>query len=245
LIWLVAHLDSKSQTIPMLLRITSVIVAASLYAITVAALVWAVAFNSASGAPAVATRSAAATLAWITALLGVAATLPVLFCFIGNRSKGALDNASGVAAVILAIEMLRDGEVGVMITSGEELGLAGAKAYVDRAGMKGIALNCDTIDASGRFICMSSGPMPDRLSVAIDHAVRATGVEVRRQRMIPGVLADNIAFTEAGWPSFTLSRGNLGTLARVHTSRDRAGEIDGTGIAMAAQLLAATAKELS
>lgn len=63
--------------------------------------------------------------------------------------------------------------------------------------------------------------------------------------MLPGVLADNIAFSDAGWDSITISRGNLGTLARVHTSRDRADHIDGTGIAQASLLIAAIVEELT
>ena len=131
------------------------------------------------------------------------------------------------------------------MTSGEELGLAGARAFVQQMPAKGVAINCDTVDDSGRFLCMISGRMTDRLSAALDRAAKRVEVAVRKQSMLPGVLADNVAFSAAGWASFTLSRGNLGTLARVHTSRDRSDKIDGTGIAVAAQLLAATAEELS
>lgn len=93
-------------------------------------------------------------------------------------------------------------------------------------------------------LCMSVGRISERLSSARDRGAKRTGVTVRKSRMLPGILADNIAFTDHGWASFTLSRGNIGTLARVHTSRDRVAEIDGTGIVIAATLLAATAEEL-
>ena len=63
--------------------------------------------------------------------------------------------------------------------------------------------------------------------------------------MIPGLLADNLAFANAGWDAITLSRGNIGTLARVHTSGDNLERMTGTGIANAARLLAATVEELS
>ncbi|MEO8576597.1 MAG: M28 family peptidase, partial [Gemmatimonadales bacterium] len=187
----------------------------------------------------------AMAIAWLAPFVGAVATLPLIFCFIGNRSHGAVDNATGVATVLLALELIRDREkVGVIITSGEELGLAGAHAFASQMPLKAIALNCDTIDDRGRFISMASGKMPANLSQALDRAANRTGLEIAKHRMLLGILADNIAFTSAGWSSLTLSRGNLGTLARVHTSRDRAETIDGTGIAMAAQLLAATAEEL-
>jgi len=245
-IWLVAHIDSKSQTIPMVVRIASVALSVLFYVITLGILIAIVAMDVAGAAtPLGPHENPVMAIPWMTAFIGAVATVPLVLCFIGNNSQGAVDNASGVAAVVLAVELVRDSErVGVIITSGEELGLAGAHAFVSTMPLKGIALNCDTVDDRGRFICLNSGRLPDRLSEALARAAKRTGIAVSRRGMLPGVLADNIAFTGAGWESFTLGRGNLGTLARVHTSRDRPEEIDGTGIAMAAQLLAATAEEL-
>ena len=245
-VWLVAHLDSKSQTIPMLVRIAAVALSVLSYIVTVGVLIVIVGLDFAGIAPSIGPHeSTAMAVAWLAPFIGAVATLPLIFCFIGNKSPGAADNASGVACVLLALELIRDREkVGVLITSGEELGLAGARDFASQMPLKGIALNCDTIDDSGRFICMGSGGIPASVSNALDRAASRTGVDIAKQRMILGILADNIAFTSAGWDSFTLSRGNPGTLARVHTSRDRTETIDGTGIAMAAHLLAATAEEL-
>jgi hypothetical protein len=245
-IWFVAHIDSKSQTIPMLLRVVSVAAAAILFVLTLGILIAAVALRMPAFDLIHADASGALHVAGYSAFFAAVATLPLIFCFIGNKSFGALDNASGFAAAALAVEMVRDREkVGVIVTSGEELGLAGARAFVQQMPAKGVAINCDTVDDNGRFLCMISGRRSERLSSALDRAATRVGVSVRKQSMLPGVLADNVAFSAAGWASFTLSRGNLGTLARVHTSRDRSDKIDGTGIAVAAQLLAATAEELS
>ena len=63
--------------------------------------------------------------------------------------------------------------------------------------------------------------------------------------MIPGILADNVAFTAKGWESFTLSRGNIGTLGYVHTARDTSDRLKGTGIAQASSLIAAIVEELA
>ena len=245
-VWLVAHIDSKSQTIPMLVRIASVAISILFYVITLGFLIAIVAMDIAGGATPVGPHeSPVMAMAWMTAFIGAVATVPMVLCFVGNKSQGAVDNASGVAAVTLAVGLVRESEkVGVIVTSGEELGLAGAHAIASTMPLKGIALNCDTVDDGGRFICLNSGRLPERLSEALGRASERTGIAVSRRGMLPGVLADNIAFTSAGWESFTLARGNLGTLARVHTSRDRPEEIEGTGIAMAAQLLAATAEEL-
>ena len=245
-IWLVAHLDSKSQTIPMIVRMIAVGFSVLFYVVTVGVLLLVVGLDLAGIAtPMGPHENNAMAIALFASFLGAVSTLPLVFCFINNKSHGAADNATGVATIALALEQIRDREkIGVIVTSGEELGLAGARAFATQMPLKGIALNCDTIDDRGRFLCMSSGAMPANLSGALDRAANRTGIEITKQRMLLGILADNIAFTSAGWSSFTLSRGNLGTLARVHTSRDRAETIDGTGIAIAARLLAATAEEL-
>ncbi len=239
--WLVAHLDSKSQTIPMLLRIGSATAAAVLFTLTVIViLVQALVGVFAASVPLV--------LGFLTA----AALLPILLCFVGNRSNGALDNATGVVSIIAAAALLGHRDVGVLITSGEELGLAGARAFVRSRTETGVAINCDTIDDSGKFLFMRSGMSPESLESAIERAAERTGVLAMRGRpgrrlsmMLLGVLADNIAFTDAGWTSFTVSRGNLRTLSRVHTHRDRADSMGGTGIAQAAALIAAIVEELS
>lgn len=246
-IWLAAHIDSKSQTIPMLLRVASVIAFAVLFtSVMVAAAI------IATLEPHSTLERTLASFSHHASVLSVVALVPLMICFIGNDSHGALDNASGVAALLLAAGELRGKGIGIVITSGEELALAGARAFVRDSGRSGIALNCDTIDGDGEFLCMSASRRSPRLGQAIDRAAARIGIETRRGRggsplrpMLPGVLADNVAFTDGGWESFTLSRGNLRTLARVHTSRDTAGSFDGAGIAQAALFLVAIVEELT
>jgi hypothetical protein len=242
-LWLVAHLDSKSQTIPMLVRIAAV----TLFAVSVV-VVLAAAAVVALGESSPYAQHRAAAIAHHASLALMISGLPLIFCFIGNRSHGALDNASGVATVLLAAERMKGGNVGVLLTSAEELGLAGARAFVRDHRRRGIAINCDTMDDSGRFLFMRSRTLSAALEAAVRNAASRAGGASRGRGvspMLPGVLADNIAFSDAGWESLTISRGNLGTLGRVHTSRDRADSIDGTGIAQAALLLVAIVEELT
>jgi len=238
-VWLVAHIDSKSQTIPMLARIASIVVASVAIVIMAASLVgsW------------VATNKGDldwSQTEWLlaSALVALFAAIPLIVCLIGNRSSGAADNASGVISVLLAARALSgQPDVGVVITSGEELGLAGARAFVELHPTRSIALNCDTIDDGGEFRCMSSGSR-GVLVAAMSRAASKLQLNVPIRALLPGILADSVAFADAGWESVTLSRGNLATLARVHTSSDTRERLDGTGIAKAAQLLAATVEEL-
>jgi hypothetical protein len=241
-VWLVAHTDSKSQTIGMLVRVGSVALTLIFFSFMLGAMAAQLtAFPELTGVSVKMLRAQSIAGSLLTAL----AILPVALCFITNKSRGALDNATGVAAVLLAIENIPAGRnVGVLLTSAEELGLAGARHFAATRADKGIAINCDTIDNSGRFICMTND-LKRRDAVAMAKAGASLGVIIQVRRVISGILTDSMAFTRGGWESCTLSRGNLDTLGRVHTRRDEPGRIDGAGVALAARILAATVEELS
>jgi hypothetical protein len=232
-VWLVAHIDTKSQTIPMLARIIAIVLSALLM-ILLAALLLAT----------VAGYANAISIAAIVAKVLALALLPLVLCFTGDRSPGAADNASGLISVLLSARLLQSrSSLGVIVTTGEELGLVGARAFVRTQTARGIAINCDTIDDTGRFRCMIRGGR----GVAVASLLRAAarlGFDVPVTSILPGILTDGIAFSDAGWDCLTLSHGNIATLARVHTSRDTRERLDGTGIAKAARLIAATVEEL-
>lgn len=239
-VWLVAHLDTKSQTLPMIARIVAIVTAA--VALGVLALLVALEWlaTAAVGEPAI------SAIIQIVAVIAAIATVPMILCLVSDRSLGALDNASGVIAVILAAGLLRTRpDLGVILTSGEELGLAGARAYAQSAGRPAIALNCDTIDDAGGFLCMARRSTRGSAVSALMRAAARGRVPLRVRGMIPGLLVDSIAFADAGWDAVTLSRGNIATLAHVHTSSDTRERLNGTGIAKAALLLAATVEELT
>jgi peptidase M28-like protein len=233
-VWLVAHIDSKSQTVPILIRIASAIALAT---VTGTALL--VLLASLAGMSRVAS-------AWPTLeIAAILAALPSVLCFVRNDSRGAVDNASGVVAVILACQSaLPDRQLGVLITSGEELGLAGARVWAAGAKPAIPVINCDTLDDSGAWRCMYSGPKPDRLAAAAETISGRLGLKLTVGHLIPGILADSMAFADRGMESVTVSRGTLGTLARVHTRRDNSNALAGRGVAGGAALLSALAKEL-
>jgi len=233
-VWLVAHIDSKSQTVPMLLRIVSSIALA-----IVTALALLVLLASLAGAKQVVSVWPAVEIA------AVVAALPSMFCFVRNDSPGAVDNASGVTAVVMASQSASAGQdLGVLITSGEELGLAGAREWAARAAPGVLVVNCDTVDDAGGWRCMYSGPRPARIAAAAEASARNLGFKVSIGRMIPGILADSMAFADRGIQAVTASRGTLSTLARIHTRRDTSNALTGIGVVEGAVLLSALAKEL-
>jgi hypothetical protein len=234
-LWLIAHIDSKSQSVPMLIRIASSVALAvtTALALLVLLLSLADAGRFASVWPAV-------------QIAAVVSVLPSILCFVRNESHGAFDNASGVAAVLIASRTASTAtDLGVLITSGEELGLAGARAWAAAAKPGMLVINCDTVDDAGRWRCMYTGARPRRIAAAAETIAGTLGLELTIGRLIPGILTDSMAFADRGIEAVTVSRGTLSTLARIHTRRDTSTALKGRGVTEAAALLSALAKELA
>jgi hypothetical protein len=238
-VWLVAHLDSKSQPVPIGVRAGGVVA-------TIGAWIAALALGAAQRWGGV---DATAAWPWL-AVAGALAGLPLVASTVTARSPGALDDASGVATVLLAAEALRDlpASPGVLLTSAEELGLAGARAWTAQRRASGeapgIALNVDGVDDVGLLRAMTGARPLGDVVAALRAAARAAGVELDVRRLVPGILVDAVALADAGWATLTLSRGTWGTLTRIHTSHDTVDRLDGTGVAEAARVLAEAARAL-
>jgi hypothetical protein len=129
-----------------------------------------------------------------------------------------------------------DAPVGVLITDAEELGLAGARAWC-ASRSPAIALNCDGVDDDGELTLMWTRPRSRRVEQAFG--------ALRVIPLVPGVLVDSLAFSDAGWEAVTLSRGTLRTLRRIHTPHDSLDHLRGDGIAGAARALASAALTLT
>jgi hypothetical protein len=225
-LWLVAHLDSKSQPVPMLVRVAGVIV------LVIGLLAVAVSLFLRVEATAV-----PLAIVWIGGF-------PLMLSIVGSRSAGALDNASGVATVLEAAASLSGAlPIGVLISDAEELSLGGARTWA-RSRSPGVAINCDSVDDDGPLVAMFTGRRPSRIVSVLAEASAACHEPLRVQRLLPGILTDSVALADAGWETLTLSRGSLRTLLRIHTSRDNLGSLRGVGIAGAAHVLARTASRL-
>jgi hypothetical protein len=214
-LWLVAHVDSKSQPIPLLVRAASIVLVAIAW---IGALLWTMDFL----------------------YVAIVGSLPVIASIVRRNSAGAVDNASGVATVLAATTLLPpDRQFGVLITDAEELGLAGARAWCNEHSPS-IALNCDSVDDTGSLTLMWTRPRSRRL----ENAFRDTK-GLRVIPLVPGVLVDSVAFADAGWEAVTLSRGTFHTLRRIHTRRDSLENLRGSGLGGAALALASAAITLT
>lgn len=222
---LLAHLDSKSQPVPMLVRIAGIIAAA---AAAVACLAGAILRESVQFPSAF----------WLTAcVIGAAGAIAMAASVVGDRSPGALDNATGCAAAILAAESLSAGTpVWVVLTSAEELGLQGAKALARlHPHMPSRVVNFDGIDDVGTLTCMARRGSP--LAARIQGSAGDSDLQVRVRRVLPGIMVDALALEGPGREAVTMSKGNFSTLARIHTPRDEPGRLTGAGVAEVVELV--------
>jgi peptidase M28-like protein len=227
-VWFVAHIDSKSQPISLVVRAAGIVLLA-IAAIGALALTLEATLHVAPGRE-----------RW-SYVLGIAiiGAIPVIASVVGERSAGAVDNASGVATVLAAAELSAGAPVGVLITDAEELGLAGARGWcATTTEARAPVFNCDGVDDLGMLTLMWTRPRANRLEQAIRDAASHLGEGVRVIPLIPGVLVDGVAFSDAGWEVITLSRGSIDTLRRIHTRADDLAALRGEGVAIAARVLA-------
>ena len=229
-VWLVAHLDSKSQPVPTLARVAGILLLAGATALALAAGVLQLA--------ALPHRTAW----WVAVALVVVGAPAVVASVVGARSDGAVDNASGVAAVLAAAVSVRPEKMfGVLLPSAEELGLAGSRAWA-RGARRGTALNCDGVDDAGELTIMYSGAAPTPLIQTLQ-ALAPGSCRVRRLPL--GLLTDSVALAERRWTTVTVSRGSFATLRRVHTPADSLAALRGDGIDEVATVLARAVEALA
>jgi hypothetical protein len=224
-LWLMAHLDSKSQPVPILLRAGGVM---GLIASVVVGI--AVSLVQLSGA------AVAPLWPWIAAV-GIVMAFPVAASIVQARSPGALDDGSGVVTVLTVAQSLPPHTpLGVVLTSAEELGLAGARAWVaGRAPAQ--AINVDGVVDLGTIRLTWTRRRPALLIARLMAAAGHARVAVRAGRLLPGALLDGVALADAGWDVVTVSRGTLGTVARIHLPGDSLARLSGEGTTLAASMI--------
>ncbi|MEJ2679418.1 MAG: M28 family peptidase [Gemmatimonadota bacterium] len=235
-----AHRDSKSQAVPTLVRT----LAAGLAILGWLGLLVASLFGV-FGAP----QPWLAHAGLAAALAGGFGLLPAVT---GNTSPGALDNATGLAALLLVARDQREhDDVAFLITDAEEFGLAGAAAAVGKPPLDGvrIVINMDGLDDVGMIrVCEGRGfPTRDRapgLTAVLARSCGQLGLPVQTGPLPPGVLCDHIPFAAAGVPAVTLMRGDLRSLARVHRPSDAPQRLTGAGAEETARVVARALDEI-
>jgi Zn-dependent M28 family amino/carboxypeptidase len=229
----VAHRDSKSQPVPLSFRGP---------AIAFALLAWLALFVLALASIA---QPVAPGLALAVGVIGVIAGLILLFCWVENNSPGALDNATGVVALLeLAAREHAAGDVAFLVTDAEELGLAGARAIAGRLPVVIGAINLDGLDDEGAFWIIERFGWPRKrglaphLAAAMLRAADDLGLDARRRDVPFGIMLDHIPLVQGGTPAISVLRGGLRSLRRVHRPEDDLDHLRGDGIAPTIRLVA-------
>ena len=238
-LYLVAHYDSKSQRVPLVVRIV-------LSAIAIGGGIAFAALNI------LALPIPGLAPAIIPLGIGVLlATFPLTLIDVGNSSPGAVDNGSGIGAVLHLAECLarrRDllDRLGttVLITGAEELAVMGAEAYVRRyatalrqqADAGGLhILNFDGVGVDGELFYDPRGrTQPGRLA----NLVQEVGAEWRpplRRFSSRGVLLDHLPFARHGFDAVTLLGIGRATLS-VHTPADAVDKLHVRGFEQAGRV---------
>jgi hypothetical protein len=136
------------------------------------------------------------------------------------RCPGANDNASAVGVLLEAARVLAEeplpAEALLLVTTAEEVGLLGARSYVQNSGVEGLdfALTLDPAGYGEMFVSPFPTAPPLWANQMFAEAARRTGA--RRTALDPAYLlvprllevrfgADHVPFVEAGVPAFNLS----------------------------------------
>jgi hypothetical protein len=230
---LMAHLDTKSQLVPLGLRAPAIAMAAASWLVLLAI------------AALSTIRPFGLVAVFVVGLLAVISGSLLALSWSGNDSPGALDNASGVATLLSVAEReFATGDVAFLVTDGEELGLAGARAAAVHLPRVNGVINIDGVDDEGRFFVLERFGWPRQglsphLAVALLGAAGALELPAVRRDVPLGLLLDHMPLVTAGIPALTVMRGELRSLARVHLPSDDLGHLRGTGIPLMADLLCA------
>jgi hypothetical protein len=228
---IMAHRDSKSQPVPLVLRFPAILVAG----LTWAALV-VVSFLSI-------VQPTPETLTFVLALLAVLAGTVLALCWASDDSPGALDNASGVAALIgIAEREAEHGDIAFLVTDAEELGLAGARAMAGRLPPIFGVINLDGLDDEGPFYVLERFGWPARgtaphLALALLSAAAALDIDATRRDVPPGILLDHMPIVRTGTAALSIMRGQRRSLARVHRPGDDLLHLRGDGVSRCVTLV--------
>jgi len=237
-----AHHDSKSQSLPILFRLT-ILVLAVLICLVLLVLT-------------------------IVSALGLTGAYPIAFWILvwaadfclmvqvvnssGNLSPGAMDNASGVAILTALARRLKNelGEKANLVfvaTGAEELGLGGALRFLQRYGhefdrARTACINFDTLGCGKKvYLAGSRGTPFSSIPEMLSRQLYARGFAVARLPMLIGVGMDHQQLNAAGFWAISLTQAPCRAGRRIHSINDRAGYVDVASLANIADAAAKVA----
>lgn len=218
-ILLIAHYDSKSQTLSLRSRIACVtgatILGLAVGIVGIVSLWW------------------SAMTPWVLAALagGLSAFLvPLFLCCIHDRSPGATDNAAAVGVLLEVAERLRltgtphGREICFLFSGAEEEGVVGAMKFLqEHTGAlherEHQVINLDILGSDPKLFLWSGGKNSRSVEEMLAKASAREKIPLGRIPLVLGAAADHIPFASAGVPAVTITS-PFGLLGKVHTARD-------------------------
>jgi hypothetical protein len=250
---LVAHCDSKSQTFPIWVRILTYYVAGILSILTVLFGFYVVLeftnlppYQLAGEIPGgsfgfkvydeFANKSIHLIWFWIIFCVGLLDFLPI-FNRVGNKSPGAMDNASACGVVLELARFFKANPLSktrlwVVLTGAEELGLVGARAFVEKHAAeldpaKTFVINLDILGADDMICALNRLGLPGKMTDAgmnkmIKEISERHSLKFHLIKASLGFSTDAQPFLKKGYRTVS-----LGSISRsVHTSKDTADKLD-------------------
>ena len=244
---LMAHHDSKSQSISLPWRVGLTVVA--LLGVLALAGIGTALFSGLSVPP------------WVAPVGGgltAAAALALSTMKSGNESPGGVDNAGSVGIIVEVARRLiralpREVELIVLSTGAEEDHMIGAirwlDAHAEQLPRPTFCLNLDGAGAPGREVLIErygfGRCFSPEISAAARRAAARLGLRPRAIVMLPGLGIDAIPFAHRGIPCLTIASGSLGraTLS-VHSKHDTVENLDPVTLGRIADLAYETSMEV-
>ncbi len=246
-----AHYDSKSQLMPVSLRI-------GLYGLGyVSAILFALTLLVVGCAQASGTNASGGAAGFWVSLIPAVCLLALSVNVTGNASPGALDDAAGIAVVlelarIIKQEPLENLDLVVACLGCEEVGLVGSikfmrahgPAFTERG--KLYFLNFDMpFSPAGSVYLNTAFEVPRRRTSATlngiaKEAADSLGVDVKGVYVPIGAAADHMPWVKNGYEA----TGFVSPAAFVHSSRDTLEKISGKGLKSAGEIALLTLRRL-
>ena len=242
----VAHYDSKSQTLPIVVRAVSYGLAIiGLVALTVVSVI-----NL--GTVGVGLPNPYDYIVWSVAGITVLCLLLLQANTTQNRSPGAFDNASGVgvmlevARVVMALDVKKS--ITFLATGAEEYGMCGALRYIQT--------HADEYDHENTYVINLDGlgvgngvNIITRYGIPPVHTTRtlmdlfrksgeSLGVRVAERYLPIGVGLDSIPIASRGFETVTLMARGIGSIAlKVHSKQDQSELLNEESLQQAGELI--------
>ncbi|MHA1264986.1 MAG: M28 family metallopeptidase [Candidatus Helarchaeota archaeon] len=227
---IISHYDTKSQTFPLILRITLFVIGAlgSLTIVLILILFSIIALSTGI-------NYLNGNILFYFALGISLCNISLIFNFTENKSVGATDNAAAVGVQIAILRNLLDfppenTDVYFLSTTAEEIGLMGATAFIKKHESHfnkdtTYFLNYDVIGGEGDIILHTKyGLPPKSTSPEINNLLLEIAQEkklkVSTQYLPIGAAADHLPILKRGFKTTWIQTGDRKVTTKIHTPRD-------------------------